>query len=91
MFCYILSDTLYYLMDIKDDGPNGMAVLAACEQLSARLKPFHEKLGADAKWVDVVKAAYMATNENSVVGIHCCTGMALCTSLGIPLDRDTSA
>ena len=37
---------------------NGYAVWNACEQLNARLAPYREKLGADAKMKDLAHAAY---------------------------------
>lgn len=49
---------------------NGYAIWNACEQLNARLKPYREKLGPDAKMKDIAHAAYFDRVNLSANGFY---------------------
>ena len=49
---------------------NGFAVFNACEQLNARLAPYREKLGPDAKMGDLAHAAYFDRVNLSAQGFY---------------------
>jgi len=48
----------------------GMAVLDACEQILARLRPIREKLPSDAKWADVVTTAFFERINLTAQGFY---------------------
>ena len=48
----------------------GMAVLDACEQIRARLKPFYEKMPADSTFSSVVTAAFFERVNLSAQGFY---------------------
>ena len=47
-----------------------MAVLDACEQILARLRPIREKLPSDAKWADVVTTAFFERINLTAQGFY---------------------